>query len=209
MPLRLVVTARIGVPTTTTRVTAGRSTRMSASTGVRMAATRIPVRSAATGAAAGVTTLIARYGVSPTRVVLRAGTTVTASAGSTVIFRPMPGRARVMRYRATMRRTSMRSNDAPSGEFARSRRRSHRGSAVVKRGTQLPVTGSCMFVVTLHRRGLEMMLMFRGELMRSRMRLDTAGTVERHMVDVVDDGPVIHVGDVDTAHVHGRAVVEK
>jgi hypothetical protein len=156
--------------------------------------------------------VVARYGVPTTgrAVVLRAGTAVTSCGRATVIFRPMPDRASVMRYRTTVRATSMRTNDAPSGELTRSRRRGHRGSAVVKRGTQLPVTGGGMFVVTLQRRGLDMMIMFRGELVRSRTRLDTARAVERHAAEVVvDDGPVVHVGDVDTAHVHRRAVVEK
>jgi hypothetical protein len=66
-----------------------------------------------------------------------------------------------------------------------------------------------MLMVTLQRRGLDMMVMLGCELVGGRMRLDTAGAVERHVVDVVDNGPVIYVGDMNTTHVHGRAVIEK
>ncbi len=218
MPRGLVAAARIRVPTTgrgmpTCRVTAGCSTRMS-STSTRMSATsvrmstadvRMPttsasarVRSASTGipmrsTAAGVTTLIARY---RRAVVLRAGTTV-------------PRRATVMCYRPAVRSTSMRSNDAFSRELTRSRRRGHTRSAVVERRTQLSVARSGVLMVSLHRRGLDVMIMFRGELVRSRMRPDATGTVERHVVAVIDEGPVVYVRDVDTTHVHSRAVVEK
>ena len=54
-----------------------------------------------------------------------------------------------------------------------------------------------------------MMLMFRGKLMRSRLCPDTTGAVERHMaVVVIDDRPVVDVGDVDVADVADRAVIE-
>jgi len=236
MPLGLVVTARVRVPTTTARVTARRTTRMSATTGVRMpatrdvrvptaevtarmlgASTRIPVRSATTGGARMATTrvrVVARYRM-PTAgraVTFGSGATMTSRRRATMIFRSMSARATVMRYivRGTpVRAASMRGNNASSGELTRSRRSGHRRSAVVKGRAQLSITRSGMLMITLQRRGFEMMLMFRGKLMRSRTRLDTTGAVERHVVDVVDDGPVIHVGDVDTAHVHGRAVVEK
>jgi len=217
MPLRLVrtsgrvrvaaawVSARcLPVPTTGVGMsTADVTARMGASTS-------ITVRSAAAGGAR-MATFVARYRMptSGRTVVYSTGVTVTSRPRATVIFRSMPARASVMRYRtAAVRGGSMRSNNAPSRELTGSRRRGHRGPAVVKRRTQLSVTGSGMFVVTLHRCGFEMMLVFRGELVRGRVRLDAAGAVERHMVDVVDDGPVIHVGDVDAAHVHDRAVVE-
>lgn len=54
-----------------------------------------------------------------------------------------------------------------------------------------------------------MMLVFRSQLMTGRMGLDTTGAVERHMaVVVINDGSVIDVGHVHTAHVHHRAVIE-
>jgi len=82
-------------------------------------------------------------------------------------------------------------------------------SSKVGRLLEAAITRSGMLMITLQRRGFEMMLMFRGKLMRSRTRLDTARTVERRVIDVVDDGPVVDVGDMNTTHVHGRAVVEK
>jgi hypothetical protein len=66
-----------------------------------------------------------------------------------------------------------------------------------------------MLMITLQRRGLEMMVMFRCELVSGRMRLDTAGAVERHVVDVVDDGPVVHVGDMNTTDVYGCAIIKE
>jgi hypothetical protein len=66
-----------------------------------------------------------------------------------------------------------------------------------------------MLMITLQRRGLEMMVMFSCEFVSRRMRLDTARAVERHVVDVVDDGPVVHVGDMNTTDVHRRAVIKE
>ena len=54
-----------------------------------------------------------------------------------------------------------------------------------------------------------MMVVFRSQLVSGRMRPDTTGAVERHVADVVMNGPVVDVGDMHTAHVHGRAVIEK
>jgi uncharacterized Zn-binding protein involved in type VI secretion len=54
-----------------------------------------------------------------------------------------------------------------------------------------------------------MMLVFRSQLVTGRMGPDTTGAVERHMaVVMINDGPVIDVGDVHAAHVHDRAVIE-
>jgi hypothetical protein len=64
-------------------------------------------------------------------------------------------------------------------------------------------------MITLQRRRLEVMVTFRSKLMSSRSRLDTARSVERHVHVIVDDGPVIYVGDVNTTHVHGRTVIEE
>ena len=217
----------------TTRMSAATGVRMAAARDVRMptaevtarmrgASTRIPVRSATTGGARMATArvrVVARYRM-PTAgraVTFGSGATVTSRRRatmilSTMIFRSMSARATVMRYivRGTpVRAASMRGNNAPSGELTRSRRSGHPRSAVVKRRAQLSITRSGMLMITLQRRGFEMMLMFRGKLMRSRARLDTTGAVERHVVDVVDDGPVVDVGDMNTTHVHGRAVVEK
>ena len=52
------------------------------------------------------------------------------------------------------------------------------------------------------------MIVFRGQLVRGGMRLDAARAVEGHVVHVVDDGPVVYVGDVNAAHIHGRTVIE-
>lgn len=217
--VRMAATRDIRVPTATgVRVpTAGITARM------RGASTRVTVRRATTTrAAARVTTrvhVVARYRM-PTAgraVTFSTGATMTSGCRATMIlttmiFRSMTARATVMRYivRGTpVRAASMRGNNAPSGELTRSRRSGHPRSAVVKGRAQLSITRSGMLMITLQRRGFEMMLMFRGKLMRSRTRLDTARTVERHVVDVVDDGPVVDVGDMNTTHVHGRAVVEK
>jgi hypothetical protein len=53
-----------------------------------------------------------------------------------------------------------------------------------------------------------MMIVFRGQLVRGGMRLDAARAVEGRVVHVVDDGPVVYVGDVNAAHIHGRTVIE-
>jgi hypothetical protein len=54
-----------------------------------------------------------------------------------------------------------------------------------------------------------MMLAFRRQLVPGSMRPDTAGAVERHMaIVVINDGPVIDVGDVHAAEVRARAVIE-
>ena len=54
-----------------------------------------------------------------------------------------------------------------------------------------------------------MTLVFRGQLMPGRMGPDTTGAIERHAaVVVINDGPVIDVGDVHAAHVRARAVIE-
>ena len=219
--------------TTGVRMPATRDVRVPTATGIRMptanvtarmrgASTRVTVRRATTGGARMATTrvhVVARYRM-PTAgraVTFGTGATMTSRRRTTMILttmilRSMSAGATVMRYivRGTpVRAASMRGNNAPSGELTRSRRSGHPRSAVVKRRAQLSITRSGMLMITLQRRGFEMMLMFRGKLMRSRTRLDTARTVERHVVDVVDDGPVVDVGDMNTTHVHGRAVVEK
>lgn len=69
-----------------------------------------------------------------------------------------------------------------------------------------------MLVLSLRHRRLEVVLMFRRQLMRSGTRLYTIVTaVEANAIDrhVVDDGPVVYIGDVDRAHVHDRAIVEE
>ena len=217
----------------TTRMSATTGVRMPATRDVRVptanvtarmrgASTRVTVRRATTGGARMATTrvhVVARYRM-PTAgraVTFGTGATMTSRRRTTMILttmilRSMSAGATVVRYivRGTpVRAASMRGNNAPSGELTRSRRSGHPRSAVVKRRAQLSITRSGMLMITLQRRGFEMMLMFRGKLMRSRTRLDTARTVERHVVDVVDDGPVVDVGDMNTTHVHGRAVVEK
>src|ERR1700722_3005597 len=53
-----------------------------------------------------------------------------------------------------------------------------------------------------------MMIVFRGQLVRGGMPLGTAGAVEGHVGHVVGDGPVVYVGDVNAAHIHGRTVIE-
>jgi hypothetical protein len=65
-----------------------------------------------------------------------------------------------------------------------------------------------MLMITLQRRRLEVMLMFRSQLVSGRSCLDTTRSVERHVHIVVDDRVVIYVGDVDAAHIHDRAVIE-
>jgi hypothetical protein len=244
MTLGLVRTAAwVRVTATSGRVAGRRTTRMSASTGVRVPTTRdvrVPtgrVRMAATGvrvtaaadvtawmcgpaarvavrrAAAGVTTVVMRDRMSAARgtMVLAAGSTVTTRAGTSVIFGPVAGRATVMCYfvrRAAVRLTSVRTNNTPAGELTRSRRCGHSGSAVIERRTQLSIPCGGVLVVTLQRRGLEMMLVFCRQLMRSGTCLDAARAIERHVDVVVDDGMVIYVGDVDTAHIHDRAVIK-
>jgi hypothetical protein len=243
-------TARVGVPTTTARVTARRSARMSATTWVRMptatnvrmpaardvrvstaevtagvrgpytrvamrgTSTRIAMRRATTGSARVATPVIASYRM-PTAgcaMTFGTGTRMTSSTGATTILGSMTARTSVMRFivrGAAVRTTSMRGNNASSRELTRSRSGGNARSAVVKRRAQLSITRSRMLMITLQRRGLEMMIMFRCELVRGRMRLDTAGAVERHVVDVVDDGPVVYVGDMNTTHVHGRAIIKE
>ena len=47
-----------------------------------------------------------------------------------------------------------------------------------------------------------MMLVFRSQLVTGRMGPDATGAVERHMaVVVINDGPVVDVGDVHAAEV--------
>jgi hypothetical protein len=55
-----------------------------------------------------------------------------------------------------------------------------------------------------------MMLVFRSQLMTGRVGPDTTGAVERDMaVVVINDGPVIDVGDVHAAEVRARAVIKE
>jgi hypothetical protein len=209
----------------TARVSAARYLRMTTCTGVRVTAADIAtgMRSASAGAAVrcaatGVTLMavIARYrGMSATRgaVILAARTTMTSGARTAVILRSMSARATIMRYlvanRATVRATgSMRTNNTPSRKLARSRSRRHRRSSVIERRSQLSIACSGVLMITLQRRGFEVMLMFRCHLMRGGMRLYAARPVERHMDVVVYDSVVIYVGDMNTAHVHNRSVVE-
>jgi hypothetical protein len=267
MTLGLVrTTAWVRVTATSGRVAGRRTTRMTATTGVRVPTGRVRmptarVRMAATGArvpasadvtarvwgasarisvgrtaarvavrraAAGVTTIVMRDRMSAARgtVVLAAGVTVRRTAAGvatvvmrdrvftargTVIFGSVAARGTVMCYfvrRATVRLASVRTNNTPAGELTRSRRCGHSGSAVIKRRAQLSIPCGGVLVVTLQRRGLEMMLVFCRQLMRSGTCLDAARAIERHVDVVVDDGMVIYVGDVDTAHIHDRAVIK-
>jgi hypothetical protein len=131
-------------------------------------------------AATGVTTIVMRDRMSTARgtMVLAAGSTVRRTAAGVatvvmrdrmftargaVIFGAVAARAAVMCYlvrRTAMRLTSVRTNNTPAGELTRSRRRGHCGSAVIERRTQLSIPRSGVLVVTLQRRGFEMMLVF-------------------------------------------------
>ena len=77
------------------------------------------------------TPVVARYRM-PTAgraVTFGTGTRMTSSTGATTILGSMTARTSVMRYivrRTAVRTTSMRGNNASSGELTRSRRRGHR-----------------------------------------------------------------------------------
>jgi hypothetical protein len=208
--IRMPAAANVRMPAT--GVTA-RMRGTSARIAMRGASARIAVRRATTGSTRMATPVVASYRM-PTAgrtMTLGTGPTTTSRRRTTMIFR-MTARTTVMRYivrRTAVRTTSMRSNNSPSGELTRSRRGGHARSAVVKRRAQLSITCSRMLMITLQRRGLEMMVMFRCEFVSGRMRPDTAGAVERHVINVVDDGPVVYVGDMNTTHVHGRAVIKE
>ena len=223
---RMSATTRVRMPTATNvRMPAARDVRVSTAevtagvrgtatrVSMRGASTRIAVRRTTTGSARMATPVITSYRM-PTAgcaMTFRTGTRMTSSNGAATILGAMTAGTSVMRYivRGTTVRSSMRRNNASSRELTRSRSSGHARSAVVKRRAQLSITRSRMLMITLQRRGLEMMVMFRCELVCGRMRLDTTGAVERHVVPVVDNGPVVYVGDMNTTHVHGRAVIKE
>jgi hypothetical protein len=212
-------------PATNVRMPAARDIRVSTAEvtgGVRGTATRVPmrgastriaVRRATTGSARMATPVVASYRMATARraMTFGTGTRMPSSTGATTILGSVTAGARVVRYivRGATVRSSVRGNNASSGELTRSRSGGHARSTVVKRRAQLSITRSGMLMITLQRRGLEMMVMFRCELVSSRMRLDTTGAVERHVVPVVDNGPVVYVGDMNTTHVHGRAIIKE
>src|SRR5262250_2554757 len=88
--------------------------------------------------------------------------------------------------------------------------RGNGGPATVVRGTQRSIGARNLLLLALHRREASVTLSPGGKLRRGRARPDTAGAaVEAHMVDVVDDRTVVHVGDVGRVDVRDRAVVEE
>jgi hypothetical protein len=135
-------TAGIRVPTTTrVRVSTAEVTARvrSSSTGVAMRRTcaRIAVRRTTTGSARMATPVVASYRMPTARrtMTFGTGTRMTSSTRTTTILGSMTARTSVMRYlvlRAAVRATSMRGNNAPSGELTRSRSGGHARSAVVK-----------------------------------------------------------------------------
>jgi hypothetical protein len=132
--IRVPTTTRVRVPTA--EVTA-RMRSPSTRAAVRGASTRIAVRRATTGSARMATPVISSYRMPTARrtMTFGTGTRMTSSSGATTIHGSMTARTSVMRYivlRATVRTTSMRGNNAPSGELTRSRSGGHARSAVVK-----------------------------------------------------------------------------
>jgi hypothetical protein len=104
---------------------------------MRGTSTGIAVRRATAGSARMATPVVASYRMPTARCAMTfgTGTRMTSSTGATTILRSMTARTSVMRYivlGAAVRTTSMRGNNASSGELTRSRRGGYARSAVVK-----------------------------------------------------------------------------
>jgi hypothetical protein len=132
--IRVPTTTRVRVPTA--EVTA-RMRSPSTRAAMRGASARIAVRRATTGSARMATPVISSYRMPTARrtMTFGTGTRMTSSTGATTILGSMTAWTSVMRYivlRAAVRTTSMRGNNAPSGELTRSRSGGHARSAVVK-----------------------------------------------------------------------------
>ena len=139
--------------------------------------------------------------------------TMHSGARSTMILRPMSRRATVVRHRIrrpTMRAATTRAYNTVTGELARPRSRRNSGTTVVERRAQLSVASGAGLMLSLHRRRFKVMVMLSSELVRGRSRMQTAGTaVEAHVVVVVDNGVVVDVGDMNTAEVGSRVIIEE
>ena len=108
--------------------------------------------------------------------------------------------------------TSPRSLDTMAGKQARPLSRSNAGSALVNRGTQIVVTERRMLVIPLHRSERNVPIVLSSQLVRARPCAHAAFTaVEAHAsyIVIVDNRPVVNVGDVYTTEVGNGPVVVK
>ena len=135
----------------------------------------------------------------------------TAILGAVRARRPIV--VRHITHRPTMWTDGVPGRDnAAARKLARPRCRCDRRSSVVHRLPEVPVARRKMLMVPLHRRRVEVTLMFRTQLVCGRTRMQTTGAaVEADTVhgDVVDNRPVVYVRHVNAADVTDRPVIKE
>ena len=141
---------------------------------------------------------------------------VRRASGATVIVatapvRPMSRTAVVTT--TVVGRTSSCSHHTATREHPRALGSSNTWLTAVHRRAQIMIAERAVLVLSLQVCEAHMMVMLRSQLMRVRSRMQTTiATIEAHTshVDVVDDRPVIDVGDMNATEVRdGPVVVER